>query len=159
MPKGAVSVRWLARQWPVFLWAALIWIFSTHWFTAANTSRIIFPMLRFLFPHASFIFLIHAHDFIRKCAHVTEYFVFSLLLLRTTRNGRPGFRITWALAAILIILGYACVDELHQSFVPGRGVEFSDVLLDAAAGTFAQILAWLWIAAREKRASRRRRRA
>ena len=150
-PEGAVSMRWLARQWPVFAWAALIWTFSTHWFTGANTSRIIFPILRFLFPHASLIFLIHAHDFIRKCAHVGEYFVFGLLLLRTIRNGRPGFRITWALAAILIVFAYACVDELHQSFVPGRGVEFADVLLDTAAGTVAQFLAWLWIAARRKR--------
>ncbi|HEV2314263.1 MAG TPA: VanZ family protein [Candidatus Acidoferrales bacterium] len=145
------KLRWIARQWPVFAWAALIWIFSTHWFTAANTSRIIFPILRFLFPHAPFIFIIHAHDFIRKCAHLFEYFVFGLLLLRTIRNGRAGFRITWALAAILIVFAYACVDELHQSFVPGRGVEFADVLLDTAAGTFAQISAWLWVAAREKR--------
>ncbi|MHB8413428.1 MAG: VanZ family protein [Candidatus Acidiferrales bacterium] len=152
-------MRWLARQWPVFLWAALIWILSTRWFTAGNTSRIIFPILRFLFPHASRAFLIHAHGLIRKCGHVTEYFVFSLLLLRAIRNGRPGFRITWALAVILIVFGYACVDELHQSFVPGRGVEFSDVLLDTAAGTFAQILAGLWIAAREKRVSQRDREA
>ncbi|MHB8527548.1 MAG: VanZ family protein [Candidatus Acidiferrales bacterium] len=152
-------MRWLARQWPLFLWAALIWILSTHWFTAANTSRFIFPILRFLFPHAPFIFLIHAHDFIRKCAHVTEYFIFGLLLLRTIRNRRPGFRLSWALAAILIVFAYACVDELHQSFVPGRGVEFSDVLLDAAAGAFAQIVASLWIAARGKRVSRERRQA
>ncbi|HVB07300.1 MAG TPA: VanZ family protein [Candidatus Acidoferrales bacterium] len=155
--KGADSMRWLARQWPVLLWAALIWILSTHWFTAGNTSRIIFPILRFLFPHASRAFLIHAHGFIRKCGHVTVYFVFSLLLLRAIRNGRPGFTITWALAVILIVFAYACVDELHQSFVPGRGVEFSDVLLDTAAGTFAQILAGLWIAGREKRISERHR--
>ena len=144
-------MRWLARQWPLFAWAALIWILSTHWFTAARTSPIILPILRFFFPHASISFLIHAHDTIRKCAHVFEYFVFGLLLLRTIRNGRQGFRITWALAAILIVFAYACVDELHQSFVPGRGVEFADVLLDTAAGTLAQVLAWLWIAAHKKR--------
>jgi len=153
------KLRWLARQWPVFAWAGLIWIFSTHWFTGAHTSRIIFPILRLLFPHASFRFLTHAHDFIRKCAHLFEYFVFGLLLLRTIRNGRPGFRITWALAAILIVFAYACVDELHQSFVPGRGVEFGDVLLDTAAGTFAQISAWLWAAAHKKRGTESERRA
>ncbi len=139
-------MRWLARQWPLFAWAVLIWIFSTHWFTAARTSSIILPILRFFFPHASMSFLIRAHDVIRKCAHVFEYFIFSLLLTRTIRNGRPGWRITWALAAILIVFGYACADELHQSFVPGRSVEFSDVLLDTAAAAAAQFLAWLWIA-------------
>ena len=127
--------------------------------TAANTSRLIFPILRFLFPHAPFIFLIHAHNFIRKCAHVTEYFIFGLLLLRTIRNRRPGFRISWALAAILIVLAYACLDELHQSFVPGRGVEFAYVLLDTAAGTVAQFVAWLWIAAHKKRGTESERRA
>lgn len=148
-------MRWLARQWPVFAWAALIWTFSTHWFTAAHTSRIILPILRFLFPHASSAFLTHAHDFIRKCAHVGEYFVFSLLLLRMIRNGRTGWRISWALAVILIVFGYACADELHQSFVPGRGVEFSDVMLDTAAAAGAQFLAWLLMARKKPDEPRR----
>ncbi|MFI5125821.1 MAG: VanZ family protein [Candidatus Acidiferrales bacterium] len=142
-------LRWLARQWPVFAWAALISTFSTHWFSDAHTSRVIFPILRFLFPHASMAFLFRAHHFIRKGAHLFEYFVFSLLLLRMIRNGRPGWRITWALAAILIVFGFACLDEFHQSFVPGRDAEFSDALLDASGGAFAQILAALW-AARKK---------
>ena len=138
------KLRWLARQWPVFAWAALICTFSTHWFSEAHTSRVIFPILRFFFPHASLIFLGRAHDVIRKCAHLFEYFVFSLLLLRAIRNGRPGWRITWALAAILIVFGFACLDEFHQSFVPGRDAEFSDALLDTSGAAFAQILAALW---------------
>jgi VanZ family protein len=141
-------MRWLARQWPVLVWAAVIWTMSTHWFTGKHTSLFILPVLRLFFPHASIAFLHRAHDFVRKCGHVSEYFIFSLLLLRAIRNGRPGWRITWALAAILIVFAYACTDEIHQYFVPGRGSEFSDVLLDTAAGTFAQILAWLWVAAK-----------
>ncbi|MGH9866261.1 MAG: VanZ family protein [Candidatus Acidiferrales bacterium] len=149
-------MRWLARQWPVFAWAALIWLFSTHWFTGAHTSRVIFPILRFFFPHASLTFLIRAHDVIRKCAHLFEYFVFSLLLLRTIRNGRPGWRLTWALAAVLIVFGFACLDEFHQSFVPGRDAEFGDALLDTAGGACAQIAAALWVARRKSDALRER---
>lgn len=133
----------------MFAWAALISTFSTHWFSEAHTSRVIFPILRFLFPHASMAFLFRAHHLIRKSAHLFEYFVFSLLLLRMIRNARPGWRITWALAAILIVFGFACLDEFHQSFVPGRDAEFSDALLDTSGGAFAQILAALW-AARKK---------
>ncbi|HEV2490895.1 MAG TPA: VanZ family protein [Candidatus Acidoferrales bacterium] len=143
-------MRWLARAWPALVWAAIIALFSTHWFTETNTSRIIVPILRFLFPHARYHFLFRAEHFIRKGAHVFEYFVFSLLLLRTIRGERPGWRVTWGLAVILIVFAYACTDELHQAFVPGRGPAFSDVLLDTSAGVLAQIVAGLWNALRGK---------
>jgi VanZ family protein len=146
-------MRWLARWWPVIVWAAVIFTFSTHWFTGANTSRIIIPILKFFFPHASAHFLMRANFFIRKSGHVTEYFIFSLLLLRTIRGERSGWQLAWALAAVLIVFGYACTDELHQRFVPGRGSEFSDVLLDTSAGALAQILAGAWISIRKKRSS------
>lgn len=102
-------------------------------------------------------FLFRAHHLIRKSAHLFEYFVFSLLLLRMIRNARPGWRITWALAAILIVFGFACLDEFHQSFVPGRDAEFSDALLDTSGGAFAQIVAAAWWAARKRPGEQSRR--
>lgn len=147
-------MRWLARAWPAIVWAGIIALFSTHWFTDANTGRIIFPLLHFLFPHRSFRFYLRADHLIRKGAHVTEYFIFSLILLHTIRGERTGWRLAWALIAVLIVFAYACTDELHQSFVPGRGVEFDDVLLDTAAGAVAQIVAAAWIALRAKPVAR-----
>lgn len=141
-------MRWLARVWPAIAWAALIAFFSTHYFTDANTGRIIFPLLHYLFPHHGFVFYLHADFLIRKGAHVTEYFVFSLILLHVIRGERKGWRLTWALAAILIVFVYAGSDEFHQYFVPGRTSEFSDVLLDTCAGTLAQIVGGLWFALR-----------
>jgi VanZ family protein len=145
-------MRWLARAWPALVWAIIIALFSTHWFTETNTSRVIIPILRFLFPHARYHFLLRAEHVIRKGAHVFEYFVFSLLLLRTIRGERPGWRLTWGIAAILIVFGYACTDELHQYFVPGRGAAFSDVMLDTSAGVLAQVVASLWYRLRGKAA-------
>jgi hypothetical protein len=142
--------RWVYRLWPVVVWAAVIALFSTHWFTDANTGRIIFPLLHYLFPHEKFHFYLRANFYIRKSAHVSEYFIFSLLLLRMIRGERPGWRLTWALAAVLIVFCYAATDELHQYFVPGRGSEFSDVLLDTTAAAAAQALATAWIAFRGK---------
>jgi VanZ family protein len=144
-------MRWLARAWPALVWAAIIALFSTHWFTESNTSRVIFPLLRFLFPHASYYFLFRAEHIIRKGAHIFEYFVFSLLLLRTIRGERAGWRLTWGIAAILIVFGYACTDELHQALVPGRGPAFADVMLDTAAGILAQVAAGMWAAFRGKK--------
>lgn len=144
------KLRWLRRVWPVAVWAAVIAIFSTHWFTEANTGRIIFPLLRFLFPHRKFRFYLRADYLIRKGAHVTEYFIFSLLLLRMIRGERTGWRFAWGFLVVLVVFIYACTDELHQAFVPGRGPAFADMLLDTSAGVLAQAIASAWSALRRK---------
>jgi hypothetical protein len=147
----SAAARWVNRLWPVVVWAGVIAMFSTRWFTDANTGRIIFPLLHYLFPHEKFLFYLRADFYIRKSAHFTEYFILSLLLLRTIRGERSGWRLTWALAAILIVFVYAGSDEWHQYFVPGRGSEFRDVLLDTTAGAAAQALAAGWAALGKKR--------
>jgi VanZ family protein len=136
-------VLWLKRWWPVLLWAVVISTFSTGAFTSENTSRIIIPVLRWLLPHASAATLFHLHYIIRKCAHFTEYFILSLLILRAIRAGRHNARLAWALAAIVIVFGYAALDEFHQSFVPGRTAAVTDVLLDTTGGIAAQAVAAL----------------
>ena len=145
---------WLKRWWPAIVWAIAISGFSTGAFTSENTSRIIIPVLHFLFPHASPETLAFMHHIVRKCAHLTEYFILSLLILRGIRAGEKGMRLRWALMTILIVAGYASLDEYHQSFVPGRTAAVTDVLIDTTGGTIAQIVAWLCVPlglAREKR--------
>lgn len=134
---------WLKRWWPVLLWGVVISTFSTGAFTSDNTGRIIIPVLRWLLPHASAATLFHLHYIIRKCAHFTEYFILSLLILRAIRAGRHNARLAWALAAIVIVFGYAALDEFHQSFVPGRTAAFTDVLIDTSGGIAAQLIAAL----------------
>lgn len=125
------------------VWACLIWTFSTESFTTQHTSRYIVPFLRWLFPHLEWETLLAIHQIIRKCAHVFEYFVFSLLILRGLRAGKKERHLGWALAAIAIVAAYAALDEFHQSFVPGRGASAWDVLLDTSAGAAAQLVAAL----------------
>jgi VanZ family protein len=137
------DMKWLVRWWPAMVWACLIWTFSTGAFTTQHTSRYIVPFLRWLFPHLVLETLLAIHQTIRKCAHVFEYFVFSLLILRGLRAGIKERHLAWALAAIAIVAAYAALDEFHQSFVPGRGASVWDVLLDASGGAAAQLVAWL----------------
>jgi VanZ family protein len=134
-------LKWIARWAPALVWAVVISGFSTGTFTSENTSRIILPFLHWIFPHAAPETLASMHFFIRKCGHLTEYFLLSLLLLRGIRGGRSGFRWNWALATILVVAAYASLDEYHQSFVPGRTAAVTDVLLDTAGGAVAQLLA------------------
>ena len=131
-------MEWLKRWWPALAWAVVISGFSTGVFTSDNTSRVIVPILHWLFPHAANATLFRIHHYIRKCAHFTEYFILSLLVLRGVRAGRPGTRFAWALLVVAIVLAYASLDEYHQSFVPGRTAAVRDVLIDTCGGIAAQ---------------------
>ncbi|HXR09680.1 MAG TPA: VanZ family protein [Candidatus Acidoferrales bacterium] len=147
-------MNWLKRWWPALAWAVVISGFSTGVFTAEHTSRIIIPILHWLLPHARNSTLYRIHHIIRKCAHFTEYFILSLLILRGIRAGRPGARFAWALAAIAIVACYASLDELHQHFVPGRTAAVGDVLIDTTGGIAGQAVAallMLWGHVRQKR--------
>jgi VanZ family protein len=153
---GPRRPSWIALWWPALLWAGLISCFSTGAFTDEKTGAVIIPILHWLLPKASYPTLLLLHHIIRKTAHFVEYFILSLLILRAIRAGRHDTRLRWALAAILIVAGYASLDEFHQSFVPGRTPRISDVLLDTSGGTAAQaiaglVLLWGHVRERQKR--------
>lgn len=131
---------WLRRWWPVLFWAAIISIFSTHYFGSDETSAFIIPLLHWMFPSASQATLLEWHHLIRKSAHFVEYFVLSLLLLRAIRGERREMHLAWALAAIALVGGYAALDEIHQIFVPGRTPAVRDVLIDTTGGIAAQAI-------------------
>ncbi|HJY87646.1 MAG TPA: VanZ family protein [Candidatus Acidoferrales bacterium] len=137
-------MRWL-RQWgPAVAWAAVIWTFSTRYFSASATSRFLLPLFHWLLPHASHQTLKTMHFLTRKSAHFLEYFIFSLLVLRGLRGtGRPR-AVAWPLVAIATAAGYGSLDELHQAFVPGRTASGWDVLLDSSGAIAAQLLAWVY---------------
>lgn len=152
-------MRWLARWLPALIWAAAIFGFSTGAFSAANTGRVILPILHWLFPEASHATLSAMHFFLRKAGHVTEYFVLSLLVLRGISGAWHEVRWRWAAVAIAIVALYATSDEFHQSLVPGRGtLELSDVLLDTMAAAVAQAVAAIAIKWRNARLIERNRR-
>lgn len=68
---------------------------------------------------------------IRKYAHMAEYL---LLAIFSCFFFRELFRETVPAIAAACCFGfcflYACSDEFHQAFVPGRVGQFSDVLID-----------------------------
>lgn len=122
------------RQWmPIIIWAAAIFIFSTQGFSAANTSRVISPVLRWAVPGISIAWLDLANTLIRKAAHFTEYGVLFWLLIRGPMRGRP-------LVAMAICVAYAMTDEGHQIFVAGRTASMYDVALDSTGAMFSGFL-------------------
>src|SRR5208282_2415674 len=128
-PHMSLLAEWL----PIALWAAVIFTLSTSRFSAANTSAIITPILRWLFPTFSSFSVTVANLLIRKAAHFTEYAILFWLLVRGPLKGRP-------FAAMALCVGYAFTDEGHQMFVPGRNASLYDVALDSTGAMFSGFL-------------------
>ena len=74
---------------------------------------------------------------VRKTAHFTEYAILGILFYffyRQTLPQKNGLRLF--VLAILSSFLYACTDEIHQLFVPGRSGQFTDVLVDTLGASF-----------------------
>ena len=139
-----VLKAWIAA----ILWLIVIAIESTAWLSAHNTSRILYPLLHYLFGinHLRFE---HIHFYIRKGGHVFGYGLLSILLFRAWREtlaaaGSARWTLRWAGMALLGTALVASLDEWHQSFIPGRTGVWQDAVLDTCAGLAAQILVLIW---------------
>ena len=130
---------------PAILWAILISYASTDAFSASHTSEFMIPALHWLFPFATIETLQRIHFLIRKTSHFSEYFIFSLFLMRGMRGRNDGWKLRWAIWAVIIAAGYSALDEFHQSFVPSRTASPWDSLIDMTGAVAAQVLLWLWI--------------
>ncbi len=137
MPKAPLD--FIKRWFPVMLWFCFIFSMSTGTFSAENTLSVVKPMLDFFFPWLRPDQVDVIHGMIRKGAHVFEYFVLGLLLLRAFRGSSPGvWKWRWPLFAIIGVALWALGDEFHQSFVPTRTASITDVGIDTAGGLLAQ---------------------
>jgi len=139
-----VLKAWIAAV----LWLILIAIESSALLSAHNTSRILYPLLHFLFGMDWDHFEVW-HFFIRKSGHVVGYAVLSALLFRAWRATLPTMSDVkwtprWATIAILGTALVASLDEWHQSFIPSRTGRWQDVVLDTCAGLGAQLLILVW---------------
>jgi len=140
-----VLKAWIAA----ILWLIVIAIESSAYLSAHNTSRILYPLLHFLFRLDLDQFE-HWHFFIRKGGHVFGYGLLSILLFRAWREtlpalGNPNWTMRWTTIAVLGTALVASLDEWHQSYIPSRTGTPRDVLLDTCAGIGAQILLLFWL--------------
>ena len=99
MPSSRAVSLWL----PVIVWAAVIFAFSS--IPSLGTGLGVWDTI------------------LRKGAHMTEYAILGLLLLRALGRELPAFALG---------IAYAITDEIHQHFVRGRHASPVDVLIDTA---------------------------
>src|SRR5215470_12385474 len=119
------------KYWiPAIFVAVLISVFSTHYFSSQQTARVIIPFLHRLFPFADFRTLGRMHTLIRKLAHVAEFGAFSIAVFHGVRAERHGWKLSWAVATLVIAVAYSGFDEWHQLYVPLREARIRDVFID-----------------------------
>ena len=132
--------RFLSRYLPLVAWLAFISYASSGSFSASNTSRIIGPLVLWLFPNTSMETLATIHLITRKIAHFTEYAILGFLAARAFRTSpRPAIRQRWFLISAALVVAFALLDEYHQSFVPNRTGTIYDSFIDMAGGLAALI--------------------
>ena len=105
---------------------------------------------------------------VRKTAHFTEYAILGSLFFLNLRNWlklnnplteksklqttktfakkAPLDPLKYALAmSVLLSFLYACTDEIHQIFVPGRSAQFRDILIETLGASIGTIIKYLII--------------
>lgn len=140
---------WLRNWSPAVLWTILIFLGSGSILSAAQTSRVVLPLLHHFLVNLSLHQLDLVHFALRKTGHLTEYFILTVLVWRGLSGFNPNGQIRWrrthALMAWIFPVCYAISDEYHQSFVASRHASMRDVLLDATgaalglAGAYALV--------------------
>ncbi len=79
---------------------------------------------------------------IKKSAHLAEYALLSIFMLRGVRGSAPlrPAHLAWALA---FTVAYAATDEYHQTFIAGRQGHWPDVVIDGLGATIGlALLRW-----------------
>lgn len=138
------------------LWAGNIFLLSTESFGGNNTRALLARILdQFGLQVAPDTFAI-LHLLSRKLAHCAEYGVLAYLLFHALEASndpnarRQGHANFFRLASLTLAISatYALTDELHQSFVHGRGASFVDCSFDVTGACAAMAL--LFLAGRPK---------
>lgn len=132
------------RYGPLVVWTGVILFASTDGFSAGNTSRIIRPLMLWLFPEITETQLATVHLLTRKTAHFVEYAILAFLARRAfITSTRELLKNNWFAVSLVLVVVVAVIDELHQSFVPARTGSIYDSGIDIAGGlTMLMLIAW-----------------
>ena len=124
-------LSWIA----VILWMILIFSLSSQEAEQSNklsteVTEIIVSTIEKVAPDAEFD-IRSLNNTIRKNAHFFTYLVLGILAMAAFRvSGVDTYKsIAWAISICII---YAAIDKIHQIFVPGRGAQFKDIIIDSA---------------------------
>jgi hypothetical protein len=130
------STRSHLTAWlPVLVWAAVIWLLGGDSFSAPETSRILGPLIIWLWPDLDAETLARIVAGIRKLAHPGVYGLLAGLAFRAaTRTAPARGSAQRAAIALLPVVALSIADEWRQSASTLRTGAPFDVALDLAGG-------------------------
>jgi VanZ family protein len=129
-----VHIKWAF----VIAWMVMIFIFSNQPAVVSDgNSQTIIKIFKALGINLDSVFGNLANFAVRKSAHFLEYLTFSLLIYNACRE---NYSISKSIIlSIGLVFCYACTDEIHQLFVPGREGRFRDVMIDTSGGATGMV--------------------
>lgn len=123
----------------VIIWAIVIFMFSSQTGDISNNNnRFVVNLFKLIGVNLDSYFGDMADFIIRKFAHFLEYFIFYYLTFNALIENLSCKKAL--IASLTIIFIYACSDEIHQAFIPGRGPGIRDVLVDTGGGLLCMLL-------------------
>jgi VanZ family protein len=135
-------------------WMTIIFLFSSQ--NADESSALSEGFLRrfilwFLPDNISTETVDLLEHIVRKCAHMTEYAVLSILISMELRL-YVSFKLQWKyiVISVILVMLYAATDEFHQLFIGGRSGQVKDVLIDTLGGLIGACIVSLVIRIRKK---------
>lgn len=165
MSRSRVSIAVTVLLWLLVL-ATMVQIFRFSSENATKSSETsgkfvrtvaeaVVPAYKKMTPKEQDSFVKSVMKMVRKVAHFAIFGSLGLWLWLLISRYRKNFILP---LAVIISALYACADELHQTFIPGRSGQIKDVLIDTA-GAFtgaltAFILFFIWQKLKNKVAKR-----
>ena len=123
----------------VITWAIVIFIFSNQTGDISNNNnRFVVDLFKLIGVNLDSYFGDMVDFIIRKLAHFSEYFILYYLTYNALIENLS--RKKALIASLAIIFIYACSDEIHQAFIPGRVPGIRDVLVDTGGGLLCMLL-------------------
>lgn len=124
-------------------WMVLIFIFSSQPAEVSNqNNKFVIHLFNLLGLDLNSMLGTLCDFIIRKAAHFIIYFILYILVYRAI-NKKGNTDIKGYILPILVVFLYACSDEFHQAFVPGRGPLFRDVLVDTTGGLMGFLIIYI----------------
>ena len=130
-----IHIKWVL----VIAFMVMIFVFSSQPAVISDgNSKYIIKIFKVLGISLDSIFGSLANFAVRKSAHFLEYLVLSLLIYNAVRETHSISRSIFL--SVGLVFCYACTDEIHQLFVPGREGRFRDVMIDTSGGAMAMLI-------------------
>ncbi|MDO4963056.1 MAG: VanZ family protein [bacterium] len=114
----------------IIIWMIIIFLFSNQPNSSASTKIVIGQVITTATKtpinnnHINII-----NFFIRKLAHITEYFILAILVINLIKEYTNKYKYIFIFTLFICFI-YAITDEIHQAFVFNRTSSIYDAFID-----------------------------